>query len=40
MSLKPIHSDLNKEDLKFLSELGWLAALALAIVDFVPAMFV
>ena len=39
MSLKPIHPDLDKEDLKFISELGWLAAVALAIVDFVPAMF-
>jgi len=39
MDLKSPHSELDREDLEFISALGWLTALAFAVVTFVPLIF-
>ncbi len=39
MDLKSPHVELDRQELKFLGGLGWLTALAFAIVEFVPRVF-
>jgi len=39
MTLKSEHTVLDREELKFFSELGWFAALAVSVVAFVPFIF-
>ncbi len=38
-SLKSTHPELDKEELTFLSELGWLTALAFAVIVFATMIF-
>jgi hypothetical protein len=38
MNLKSVKTELDREDLKFSSELGWLAVLAFALVTFLPEL--
>jgi hypothetical protein len=39
MSLQSSHPVLDKEELMFINELGWLAALAVVAIDFIPKLF-
>lgn len=38
MSLKPSYKGLEREELRFNSELGWLAALSFAVIVIIAAM--
>jgi hypothetical protein len=38
MSIKPASAQLDRQDLTFLSDLGWLTALAFAVVTYVPVL--
>jgi hypothetical protein len=38
MSLRPSYKGLNREELRFSSELGWLAALSFIVVVLIAAM--
>ncbi len=40
MSLKAVQAKLDRQDLMFLTDLGWLTALSFAIVTYVPILLV